>query len=534
MLVDKKRLEHYLVSAQEKKDEIRDMYSKVLEYTDPFSTIKDEGKKTISEQRNIDSSVLSSIDTLVSFIMSSVLSRSGGQWAGLEIDKDKLIEDTGGSITIGENKITISAEDTSELDIYVQKDSEKTFKYVKNSNYYVEITKAVTSYVRTGTGAYALRETGSTNKPFIYSYVGLDNLFILEDSLSRPNIIFKLHPEVNAEYILDIFGVNSILPKEVSEEDLKKVVDVYEIVVPSYDEKTTLTTYNYMITTADFNQLITETTLEYNPFTVFRWSLIEGSPWGRSPVTDGIQTIQDLEEYKEIFKTQARKIANPPTTFYGNEELYYALSMEEGKMNWGGDPMKDGNRMDMQVLSNGSNLMPLDKLIEDCRNSFRQSLMVDSLVSSGMEGGKNITASFVNYMAEMFRQRFANTYELINSELLEPTFMNPLNVLLKYDMLNITKDMIPYTLMNYSNKLSKSSNNEQISKIVTFSDTIAHIQQNGQFGVPMNMPKVMTEVSELLELSKELIPTEEQLNKIQEAQIQQAMAMQQMGVNNEQ
>ena len=45
MLVDKKRLEHYLVSAQEKKDEIRDMYSKVLEYTDPFSTIKDEVRK---------------------------------------------------------------------------------------------------------------------------------------------------------------------------------------------------------------------------------------------------------------------------------------------------------------------------------------------------------------------------------------------------------------------------------------------------------------------------------------------------------
>ncbi|MGL5714325.1 MAG: portal protein [Paraclostridium sp.] len=528
MLIDKKRLDYYLATAKERKDEIRPMYSEVLDYTDPFSSIKDEGKKTVSEARKIDSSVIDSINTLVSFIMSSILSRSGGQWADLEIDIDKLIEQTGGSVTIGDQSITITEDDTSVLDEYINDDSKKVFKYIQGSNYYVEISKAVESFVRLGTGAFAIRETGSTTKPFVYSYVGLDNLFILEDSLSRPNIIFKLHPEVNAEYIMDVFGVNSKLPSGMNEDDLAKVMDVYEIVVPSYDEKTTLTTYNYMVMTSDLSHTIVESELAYNPFVVFRWSIIEGSPWGRSPVTDNIEMVKELEEYKTIFKTQARKIANPATTFYGNEELYYALSMEEGAMNYGGNPVQDGNRMDMQILSSGSNLMPLDKVITETRNAFRQALMVDNLVSSGMEGGKGITASYVNYMAEMFRKRFSNTYELVNSELLEPTFMSPLNIMLKYNMLNITSNMIPYTMMKYVNALSKAMNNEEVNKLLAYSNTIAQLNQaNAQMGVYMNMPKTTSYVADMLEIDKDLIPTEEELQQIQEAQRQQAMAIQQ-------
>lgn len=514
MLIDKSLLEYYLGVATERKDEIKSIYNEVLEYTDPFAKIDDSGRQTLGAQREVDSTVVDSIDALKSFIMSSILPRTGS-WASIEIDEKKLIDEQGEG----------AQSEIDEVKKVLDDNVSKVFRYIQGSNYYTEISKAVDSFIKVGTGAYAIRETGSTSKPFTFSYVGLDNLFILESINGRADIIFKLHPEVNGDYIMDMFGKDCVLPEGVAVGEPESVVDIYEVVIPEYDEVTTLTKYNYMITTSDFESAILEQELEYSPLICFRWSNIEGNPWGKSNVLMQKAQLIELAGYKELYVTQAKRIANPPSAFVGNQELFYSLDLTEGSMNYLGDPSREGVQGSLQYLSTNSNLMPLDKVIEDARAKFRQSLMVDSLMMGDVSDGKNVTAQFVAMKQEMFRKRFANTYELINSELLEPTFLAPLNIMIRYGMLDITTDVIPYANLKYVNALSKSSDMGDVSNFVQYTDIVANLNQKNAMGVAFNLPKAVSWVADKMSINLELIPSEQELEAIKEMQAQQAQMM---------
>lgn len=172
--------------------------------------------------------------------------------------------------------------------------------------------------------------------------------------------------------------------------------------------------------------------------------------------------------------------------------------------------------------------MPLDKLISEHRQMFRQALMVDDLIGLGMNDGKGTTATFVNYKQELFRKRFANTYELINSELLEPTFMACVNIMMRYNMLLITEELIPYTSLQYLNALSKANDMGDVNNLLQYCQTIAQLNQfNGQMGVALNLAKATAEVAEKMDINLELVPTAQELEEIQQAQREQAMAAEQ-------
>lgn len=518
MLIESDRLKYYLTQAKTEKDDIKTIYNDVLELTDPFIKIEDAGKIKLSDMRDIDSTVVDAIDAYRSFIMSSILPRSG-QWAGIEIDEKRIIDEMGEG----------AQGDIDEVKAILDDNVKKVFNYIQASNYYKEISKAVESFIKVGVGAFSIRETGSTAKPFVFNYMGLNNLYFLEDSLSRPTIVFKLHPEVNGTYLMDIFGSDVKMPDGLSEDNPESTVNVFEIQIPEYDEQTTLTNYNYMILTEDLGTLIKEKVLPYAPLIVHRYDVLEGNSWGKSTVVGLKNLLVELNAYKELYNKQARRIANPPAVFAGNMELFDSLSLEEGTISYVGDPMREGAQGQFQAINTNIQLMPLDKLITEQRQLFRQALMVDDLIGANMNDGKGITASYVNMRQELFRKRFANTYELINSELLEPTFMACLRIMMNYNMLGITEDLIPYTSLQYMNALSKANNSTDVNALLNYSQIIAQLNQaNGQLGVAMNLPKATSWVAQKLDINLELIPTESELTEIQEAQRQQAIQQQQM------
>lgn len=511
MLVPKIILNFYYAKAEEEKSQIRGIYNDVLKLTDPFTTISDSGKQRLGERRKIDSAIVDSIDAITSFIMDSIMSRTG-KWCEFILDEKK----------INEENLDEQSADLNEVQKYLQADTDKVFSYIQSSNYFKEISRAVKSFVRVGTGAYAIRATGSNAIPFIYQYIGLDNLYILEDNLSRPNIIFKKHPELNASKIKDLFGEEAKFPNGLSEDEPKTVIDVMEIVIPEYNEATAETIYKYMVMDSKFDFTIREMEMPYNPFVVFRWDVIEGSSWGTSAVVNNYDIIEELEVYKEIYKKQAKRKANPPGIFFGNESLFYALDFEEGKMNYGGDPKLEGQQMGAyQVLDDAGNLMPLDKVINECRSAFRQALMVDDLVAGTMSQGKDVTATFVAYKQELFRKRFSATYELINSELLEPTFKAPFTIMLEQKLLNTTEEIMKVTQIRYINALSKASDMAEVNKIMDYAGIMGKLEQAKQIGISLNYPKTATKIADKLGMDKELIPTTEELEAIQEIKMQQ-------------
>lgn len=258
------------------------------------------------------------------------------------------------------------------------------------------------------------------------------------------------------------------------------------------------------------------------------WDTIEGSSWGSSVIIEQIGLLEELQEYQDLYKTQAKRIANPPGIFYGNVELFNSLSMEDGMLNYGGDPKLENNGNgfynSLQTIGNSSSLMPLDKLIQDCRDRFKSALMVKHLTMS-IEDVKYGTATAVSIMNDLFRKRFSNTYEMINNELVNPTFLSPFIILLKYSQLNLTTEVLPYTSVIYVSELSKANNIYDINKIIQYTQYVSQLKQAQSFGIALNLPKSISYISDKLEIPPDLVPSESQLQAIQEYE-QQMMQLQ--------
>lgn len=190
------------------------------------------------------------------------------------------------------------------------------------------------------------------------------------------------------------------------------------------------------------------------------------------------------------------------------------------------------------MIGGNGNLMPLDKIISDCRARFRKSLMVDNM-SMNIEDLKYSSATAVAILNENFRKRFSNTYELINSELVANAFLTPFIILLKYKQLNLTTDVLPYVAIKYISELSKASNVSDIQKVLSYTQYVAQLKQANAMGIALNMPKTIAYVSDKLEIPVELVPSETELLEIQqyEEQMRQAQLQTQGGmedVGNEQ
>ena len=512
MSINLSKVKFLHTKAVEEKNKIKPIINEILELTDAFQVVKDEGKQEITSMREVDSEVLSSIDSLCSYIMSSVLSKNGN-FADLELNELKLKE------MYGEEQYKKTYDEVKDV---LSQDVKRTFEYIQNSNYYVEISKAIKDFVITGTGCYSIRETGIPSSPFNFEYVGLDNLYILNDNFSKPNIVFKKHPEVNAEYLRDVFGPEVSLG-ELSEEEFDKTINVIECVVPTYDENTAMTQYHYLIVDEQFATVYLEKTLEYNPFVVFLWSTIQGTSWGTSIVVSQKNLLKDINRYRTIFQRQASLIANPPRMFVGNVELFDSLSLEEGALNFGGDVSHGGVPPQIQTIHSGSNLMPLDKVIQDLLNRFKSAIMVTHL-QMNIEDTKYSTATALQVLHETFRRRFANTYELINTQLIQPTFMSPFIIMLKNDALDLKQDVLPYLAVKYVSELTKSSNSQNVNRVVNYMTVANQIQQLNANGVSINVAKTLPFVADMLEVNKELVPNESELLEIEQARREQMLA----------
>lgn len=511
------KIKDYFKRAQEEKNEIKSIYNEVLELTDSFYQITDESKTKLSSQRNVDGDVLDSIENLCSFIMSSVFSRTDN-WASIEVNKLAMQEQFGEQ----------AQKHIDEINKVIDKDIDTTFLHIQNSNYYVEIVKAMKNFIKLGTGAFVLKETGIVSKPFKFEYVGIDNLFILEDSFSEPSIVFKKHPQITVEYLKDIFGPSVKLPDSINENDFTTKFDVFECQIPIFDETTGRTVYEYLVMDSKLDSILLEKELIYKALIVARWDNVEGSSWGKSIVVDMKSTLSDIKGYKELYKLQARKIANPPTAFAGNIELFYSLNLDEGMMNYVGDPSQGQAPPMIQTVGNNANLMPLNLDIQEERARFKRALMAD-VISMNAQDGKYISATQAQIAHQLFRERFANTYELINRELLEPVFLGPFTILLSNNQLNLTTEILPYTSIIYKNELSKASNSSKVQKILSYAQIANELQQHNSQGVVIDMTKTLPYVSQNLEIPTELVPSESQLKEIQDAQIQ-MMQQQQQGV----
>lgn len=529
MLITVEKLKQLYSQAEEYKGEIRESYNETYEYTDPFFKIRDSGKREKNERRAVDSTVLVSVRFLVNFIMTSMFSRSG-TWAMLVVNKAAYSE-------IFDTADQVAQSNIDEINKVMEKNSELVYKTNENTNYYTETAKALKDCCIVGTGVRKTVELASTTKPFVYEYINLDNFYFLEDSFGQPTIIFKVYPEKNLSQLNDMFGhiKGWKPPSELEdEENLQKTINVIECVIPDFNEKSSVTTYIHTVYTDNFDEMLLEEVLKRNPFRVFRWGVDSSNPWGIGIGRENLDLLKNLEEFKTRRSEHAEKIVDPPGNWRGNIDLIYKASFEAGARNYAGDGLSQENNMGYEPINIGGSLIPLENDIADCRQRVREIFMAQPL--GDVVDTKNRSATEMSIRHEMFRKEFSGAYELLNTELLQHTFLDAYIIMQEKGLLENTLEneketqnyqYLEFSQINYINELTKSAGAEEVMNVVNWYSVNSSLVDEQRRKFLINVGKFTKWSAEKMRVPLEIIFSEEEINRMiqQQQQIEQLQAL---------
>lgn len=519
--ITREKLEYYFDNAKKYKEDIRGIYNEVYEYTDVNFSIKDSGTIEKQSNRGVESVILKSENFLSNFIMSSIFSKSG-RWATVKVNQKALKELTN---TDGE----VAEAQANEINKVLENNSDTVYLTNDNTNYYTETSKSLLDCIKVGTGIRKIIELKDNTKCFTYAYQNLDNIYILEDNLGKPNIIFKVYVEKNLNDINDLFGhLPLTTPKGLNEEKLDEKINIIECVIGVFDEETSTYKYYHGLFTEAFEEILYEGELNYNPYTVFRWKINSSNPWGIGIGLENLDLFKELKDLKEKRKKHAEKIVSPPLNFYGSIDLINKVSLKSGAKNYAGSGI-GGDRYGVEPINIGTNLLPVEKDIEQVKQEIREVFMSQPL--GDVTDTKNRSATEMSLRHEMFRKEFSGTYELINTELLEPTFMNAYYIMDSKGLLDKTENesYINISQIQYINELTRNAGSDEVVNVINFYITLSQVVPEAQRQFIFKIDELIDWASKKMRVPLDVLNSKEEIKQLI-AQQQQLEQMQQMAM----
>nr|DAR10460.1 MAG TPA: head to tail connecting protein [Caudoviricetes sp.] len=504
--ITREKLEYYFDNAKKYKEDIRGLYNEVYEYTDVNFSIKDSGTVEKQSKRGVESVILKSQNFLCNFIMSSVFSKSG-RWATVKVNQEVLKQLTN---TDGE----IAEAQSNEINKVLENNSDTVYFTNDNTNYYTETSKSLLDCIKVGTGIRKIIELKDNTKCFTYAYQNLDNIYILEDNLGKPNIIFKIYVEKNLNDIKDLFGHLPItVPKGLNEEKLDEKINIIECVIGVFDEDTSTYKYYHGLFTEAFEEMLFEGELNYNPYTVFRWKINSSNPWGIGIGLENLDLFKELKDLKEKRKKHADKIVSPPLNFYGNIDLINKVSLKSNAKNYGGSGI-GGDKYGVEPINVGANLLPVEKDIEQIKQEIREIFMAQPL--GDVTDTKNRSATEMGLRHEMFRKEFSGTYELINTELLEPTFMNAYYIMDSKGLLNKTENesYINISQIQYINELTRNAGSDEVINTINFYMTLSQVVPEAQRQFIFKIDELIDWASKKMRVPLDVLNNKEEIKQL--------------------
>lgn len=519
-------INYYLGKAKKAKEDVRSVYNEVLKYTDSTYQIEDSATKsfTINE---IDSIIPTSLDDLVSFLMNSMISRSS-PWATVTMNKEMY------RLVNGDSDDFVSNTELVELNRMLEDVSSATYTYLNQSNYYSEIAKALRECVNIGTGAYRISERNDPITPFIFQYLPQDDLFYWEDVFGRPHYIFRYLREMSGIDIQLMFDGQAKIPSSIKdmEQDSSTLL---EVIYPSENDNHN---FMYEVYTEDLKEQIYSIELEYCPIIIFRWNKEGSNPNGLGLSIRGLKAFKELKEAKEKRAESADKLLNPPLAISGNRALAERISLKANATNFTGTltPLQGsqmGQTIDIRPIDTVGSLLPLDQDIMELKNEIRQLYTSNPLGDVSDYKRRSATESQIRLSA--LRQKWSLSFELLERELLMPTFLTPLKILVKKRKIEFDVANLDTTMIVYKNSLAISQESQNVEMVNAYINSALMTMQYGR-NVGLNLSKTLIYIRENLGLPLEIAMTQQELeqlqDEIQNQQMQQQASIEQQQANN--
>lgn len=472
------------------------LYSSAYEHFMPqrsknFKGNTSDGQKNDNAEVVFDSTPLDSLNKFVSKLQTSLVPAQKN-WVKLKV---------GSSLQ----------EDADKLQPVLDQITDIFFSAIKNSNFDVEASEAFYD-LAVGTACLMMQE-GDFLNPFKFKTVPLSELYLEKVGNGQYNSVFRKHyivPAFADRVWSDIRMTPEMKTQEKEQEFVEFVTQEKEL-------------WKYYVVYRKESQIVVERTLRYNPFIVFRWSVMPGEVYGRGPVLFALPDAKSLNKTKElILKNASMAVAGCFTC------------EDDGIMNPSMIRVKPGGVI--PVTSNGgasrsATLQPLqtgcdfnvgDIVINDLRQSINNIMFANPL---GPVDQAVKTATEIEYRQKQYADEVGAPFGRLQSEFIRPIINNGLMILDGLGKIDIQDFRLneEQIAVDYASPLSITQNTEDVNKLIKFMEVIS-----GIFG-PQTPAMIMNEavipvLATKMGIDLNNIKSAEEIQQIKE---QAAMALQQ-------
>ena len=365
-----------------------DEISEAYKYTRPNRDIWRNRESTTDRTKIYDSTAPDSVQNLVSTILNLLIPQNQ-QWATLSVRED------------------VKEEVASDIKRLLDKANRTVFKTIRDSNFYISASEALTDAIISGCGAIGLYET-ETEIEFIG--IPTHQLYFLDDYKGELDTVFRQH-QCTAQYLFENY---KNLSEEIKEQAMKSPqaqIDVTESCMRLTGEKE----YTYTVMVGKSLEPIYTKKMATQMFVVFRFGRTIGEVWGESPVRMALPYIRTINEC-QMLMLQAASYASLGAWQVNSET---AINFANVKLKAGDVVTVD---QPLTPIPFAGNFQITDATIQDHRMQIRRMMFNDVILPP--EKSPSMTATEIQIRQSEFYRRLG-TYGLrLEQEFLRPVISN--------------------------------------------------------------------------------------------------------------
>ena len=337
----------------------------------------------------------------------------------------------------------------------------------------------------------------------------------MEDYRGEPNIVFRKVYNKKPSEIVQIFPGANIGSLE---EDNKFTFT--ECVVPFNENG--VQKFEWLLFDDSIAEVYDERIYDYNPFTVFRFSVVPQSSWGMGIGAVALDCYQRLVFYENLRARQALRIVDPPLLLYGDKRLVEAFDLTPNGLNWGGDGLSV--KAGVTPINTTGTLLPTEKDIDRLTATI-QALHFNNPFGSA-ENKTTRATDEIQYRMNLLQQKFDDAVTNLFKEVLIPTFYKPRAILLAKDLLEKIDDN-KYFKARFINALTKSVDMQKIEGIVNMVQISQDIFPQDAFFI-FNTDKTIEYMADKLRIDTELLLTNQEREASKQSAVASSLQAQQM------
>lgn len=429
------------------KNDIVPTYDKIMSYA--YTTgVASTQKSNDFYKRNINSDIAESVNSLKNFVMWALFGVKT-KWASAAFLREKIRKKYGAAPEAIKN-----VEDRLKATFNEQND--EIFNYIMSSNYEKEIGRAMQDWGELGTGCYEIIEQSSDKTPFLYRYVPINELEFTEDDVGMPSIVFRHRFAIPVEFLKKRY--KGIDLKELQIDPTKKLdrVHVVECVMPTDDNK-----FEFIIFNQDLTKVLWREVKNYNPYNVFRFSLVPNSCWGIGVGVLCLDTYERICYFENLRARQVARIVEPPMAAIGEKKYIVNFDPNPNAMNWLGDGTSAG--ANIFPINTTGNLLPTETDIQRFVSTI-QALHFNQPFGSADNRTTRATQE-IEYRMSLLQQRFSDAVSNLYSEVLVPAYETPKQILIDRKKVERIQEE-EFIKIIFINNLTKTVNYQKIQDMM--------------------------------------------------------------------